>query len=225
MAKVLTSKAPGERVDYLWSPPLDAGDTITGSPTVTRISGSATLDSAAVVGPANLQVKLWFTLGTDGETSEFLAHVATTVGRQWEETLYLPVHTTALSALGAKLAQIFPAFAAVAPTLVDYWVDRAAAVVTWGDEHAQMLLACHYMTLNGLGTGTAAELAASGLSGVKSLKSGTLTVDFGDGAASGGKGDFNSTSYGRQFYPLLLARVAGARVTPSGVLDFEPRAY
>lgn len=222
MAVVLTFKAPGERVDYEWFPPLDAGDTITGAPTVTRQSGTANLDSATLIGTAS--VRLWFTAGADGETSTFLGEVTTAGGRTWQETFILPVNSTALSTIGQQLVQIFPAFASVAASLIDYWIDRAALVTAgWADDHATMLLACHYMVMNGLGTGTAAELAASGLSGVKSLKSGTLSLDFGDGAAASAKGDYNATSYGRQFYPLMLSRVAGTRIMSTGAVNFIPR--
>lgn len=128
-----------------------------------------------------------------------------------------------MAATPATLKQVFTAFAAVDDTLVQYWLDRAALVVTWADDHAQILLACHYMVINGLGAGAAAELAASGLTGVKSLKSGTLSIDFGDNAASSAKLSYEATSYGRQFYSLLLAQVAGTRITPTGVVDFVPR--
>jgi hypothetical protein len=126
MASILTSKAPGERVDYLWTPPVDAGDTVTGSPIITRVSGTANLDSATLQAD-NLTVKLWFTLGADGETSVFAGQVTTVGGRTWQETFYLPVATTALSVLGAQLALIFPAFVAVAPAQISYWLNRARA--------------------------------------------------------------------------------------------------
>lgn len=219
MAEVLTFKAPGERVDYEWFPPLDAGDAITGVPSVTRQSGTATLDSATLVGTSS--VRLWFTAGADGETSTFLGEVSTAGGRTWQETFILPVNSTGLSAIGQQLVQLFPAFVDVAPAQIDYWIDRAALTTTgWLDDHATMLLACHLMTINGLGTGTDAELAAKGLTGIRSMKSGTLSLDFGEKSAANG---YDATSYGRQFKPILASHVAGVRLTAPGAIDFVPR--
>jgi uncharacterized phiE125 gp8 family phage protein len=93
MAIKLTSKAPGERVDYIWSPPLDEGDTITGAATVALVSGTAVNESATVEA-GSLTVKLWFTLGADSETSIFSAEIDTVGGRTWQETFYLPVNDT-----------------------------------------------------------------------------------------------------------------------------------
>ena len=229
MASILTSKAPGERVDYIWTPPVDLGDTVTGAPTVTRVSGTANLDSATLQAD-NLTVKLWFTLGADGETSVFAGQVTTTGGRTWQETFYLPVATTALTTLGSLLARVFPAFAAVAPGQIAYWLTRALLVTTsWTDDHASMLLACHYMAINGLGTDGTAQLAASGLPGVRAMTIGPVTTEFSDAAIkqmiSGG---FDATTYGQQFKKLLLARSGGGLVSDSGYyspFNYDSSAY
>lgn len=229
MAAILTSKAPGERVDYIWTPPVDAGDTITGAATVIRASGTANLDSATVQAD-NLTVKLWFTLGADGETSVFAGQVTTTGGRTWQETFYLPVATTALTLLGSQLARVFPAFAAVAPAQMSYWLTRALLTTTgWTDDHATMLLGCHLMAINGLGTDGVAQIAASGMPGVKSLTIGPIKADFSDAAAKQmSSGDYDATSYGQQFKKLLLARSAGGLVSDSGYYspyNYDSNAY
>lgn len=229
MAAILNSKAPGERVDYLWTPPVDAGDAIAGTPVITRVSGTANLDSSALQA-GNLTVNLWFTLGADGETSVFSGQVTTTGGRTWQETFYLPVATTALTALGSLLVQIFPTFAAVKPAQIGYWLTRALLTTTaWIDDHATMLLACHYMALNGLGTDGTAALAASGMTGVKSITIGPVDAEFSEAAVkqmiSGG---FDATSYGQQFKKLLLARSAGGLVSDSGYyspFNYDSSAY
>jgi hypothetical protein len=205
MAITLTSKAPGERIAYLWTPPLASGDTITGTPTVTLVTGTASTDGVSVIGG---EVKIWLISGADGETSEFLAELDTTGGETIQETIYLPVNSTALSTLGAKLAQIFPAFAAVAPATIDYWLDEAGIVANWDNDHAQMLLACHYMAINGLGSNPAAI-------GLTKFKSGTVDMTFSESAANT-KG-LQSTIYGQQFSVLLRRRYAGPRVIAAGV--------
>lgn len=217
MAATLTSKAPGERVDYLWTPPIDAGDTITGTPTVTLVSGTANLNSAGVE-PDNLTVRLWFTVGADGETSVFTGTVSTLGGRTWQETFYLPVSVTALSALGSLLVQIFPAFAAVAPAIMKYWLNRALLTTTsWTDDHASMLLACHYMALNGLGTDASAQAIAGGTAGMRSIAIGPIDATFSDEAIKQSlAGGYQATSYGQEFKRLLLARNAGGLVSDGG---------
>jgi len=94
MAIMLASKAPGERIDYFWTPPLDDGDALTSPVTVTRVSGTAVNESATIQ-LDNLNVRLWFFGGAHGETTKFTAQVETVGGRIWQETFYLPVYTTA----------------------------------------------------------------------------------------------------------------------------------
>jgi hypothetical protein len=94
------------------------------------------------------------------------------------------------------------------------WVDQSwmAGDFTWAKE----LLAAHFLTEDGLGAGTGAEMNALGLSGVSRLKSGTLDVTFA-ATDGGGAGDspLLSTSYGRRFYALLRKNRGGV-VSVSG---------
>lgn len=205
MAITLASKAPGERIAYLWTPPLATGDTITGTPTVTLVTGTAATDGVSLVGTT--QVKLFLISGADGETAEFLAEVDTLGGETLQETFYLPVNSSAYSALAQKLVQVFPAFANVAPEALNYWLDEAGIVANWGSDHAQMLLAAHYMAINGLGTN-----AVSG--GLTKFKSGTVDMTFSETKANAV--GFAQTPYGEQFSILLRRRHAGPRVISVG---------
>lgn len=207
MAITVSSKAPGERIAYLWTPPLASGDTISGTPTVALVTGTASTDGVSVVGS---DVKIWLISGADGETAEFLCEASTTGGETLQETIYLPVNSTALSALGAKLVQVFPAFASVAPAAIDYWLDEASIVANWGNDHAQMLLACHYMAVNGLGTNPVTQ-------GLTKFKSGTVDMTFSETQAN--TIGFAQTIYGQQFYILLRRRHAGPRTVNAGIAE------
>ena len=128
------------------------------------------------------------------------------------------------AATPAELKALLPAFAAVADATVQAWLDRAARLVTeaWPDsdrKHGEMLLAAHYMTLNGLGTGAEAEMAAAGASGFKSMRSGSLSLDRGDTSGGDAMGEYGTTQYGRQFWPLLRVYAGGPRVTGTGTID------
>lgn len=204
MAITLASKAPDERIAYLWTPPLASGDTITGTPTAVLVSGTASIDGVSIVGT---DVKIWLIGGVDGETSEFLVELDTTGGETLQETIYLPVNSTSLTALGARLVSVFPAFASVSDEAIDYWLEQSAIVANWGDDHAQMLLAAHYMAINGLGTN-----AVSG--GLTKLKSGTVDMTFSEAKANAI--GFMQTTYGEQFSLILRRRHAGARVISVG---------
>ena len=129
-----------------------------------------------------------------------------------------------------ELKAAFPAFSGVPDDTVAYWIDRSASSVdeSWTEADypmAKMLLAAHEMVLNGLGTGTEAQIAASGLTGVKSMRSGSLSLDFGDSASVSATGGFAATSYGRRFAELLKRNRGGALVTPTGTIDQAPYGY
>ncbi|KEZ17170.1 hypothetical protein CP98_03668 [Sphingobium yanoikuyae] len=124
----------------------------------------------------------------------------------------------------ATFVAIFPAFAAVTDEAYAFWSARAGRIVDpmqacLGDDAdlAAMLLTAHYLTLQGIGTGAEAEMAAQGASGFKRIKSGTIELERGD-AASGGAdmGEYGATSYGQQVYPMLKACLTGPRVTGTG---------
>jgi hypothetical protein len=116
----------------------------------------------------------------------------------------------------------FAVFADVPDAAIQRRIDRTAGWVdtTWLEfdyTWAKELLTAHFLTEDGLGAGTGAEMNALGLSGVTRLKSGTLDVTFADAAQSGNPSDspLLSTSYGRRFY-VLLRKNRGGVVSVSG---------
>lgn len=117
----------------------------------------------------------------------------------------------------ANFVVLYPRFAAVPEATFNAFLDKAKLKVgeTWLEKDyttAQELYVAHLMTLEGLGTGTEAELGKEGLGGVKALRSGSLSVDFGSGAADAynGYGDLASTSYGRRFADLMALNFPSA---------------
>ena len=129
--------------------------------------------------------------------------------------------------LETTLVQIFPAFASVPQVQLDYWVNRALLTTSsWNDDHATMLLACHYMALNGLGTDGTSQIAGGGMSGLSSIDMGPIKATFSNDAVKQQiSGDFNASSYGQQFKKLLLARSAGGLVSDSGYyIPYNPDA-
>lgn len=121
----------------------------------------------------------------------------------------------------AEFKARFATFEAVADLTIQGALDRAARMVdeTWteGDfAEAIMQLAAHYLTLDGFGTGAAAEINAQGLQGVSEIKSGSFQVKFADGGAAGGSGvpaEYAGTPYGLSFWRLLKLNMSGPRTT------------
>lgn len=209
MAITLTPKAPSERIAYLWTPALTGGDTISGVPTVALVTGTAATDGVTVIGAT--QVKIFLVAGLANETAEFLATVQTVGGETLQETIYLPVSSTALSAPGAKLIEIYPAFASVPASAVNYWIGQALETTgEWDNQHATILLAAHLMATNGLG-------ASAVTSGLTSFKSGAVDMKFSEQQAN--TIGFNATPYGQQFHLILRRRYAGPITVSAGVVS------
>lgn len=219
MAITLAAKDPSEVVDYVWNPiPTgDTGDTISGIAISNVVQGTVT----RVATNTSTQVKVVVTGGADGEIAAIELRVTTAQGRTWEETLYIPVQTSAYAGLAAQLSIVFAEFASVPAATVKYWLAQAARIVTWeNSDHEMMLCAAHYMTINGLGTTAQAEIMAQGLAGATSIRSGSLNISFGEGASSK-PGDWKSTRYGSQFLPYLFANAGGPLVTGTGAVPSE----
>lgn len=123
-----------------------------------------------------------------------------------------------MTATPEQLRTIWPVFAEVSDDSAQYWLDQALpAVASFGTQadHAQLLLGAHYLTINGIGAGADAQLAGQGLLGAKSIRSGSLSVDFGEGGSATG---LATTSYGRQFMAIAAGYIGGAMVTDTGTL-------
>lgn len=126
--------------------------------------------------------------------------------------------------LKADFIEVFPAFAAVTDTQYDFWSAQAALVTEpietcLGDrmDLATMLATAHMLTESGVGTGAESEMAAQGMGGFKSIKSGTLSIERGDAKAADA-GAWGTSSYGLRLWPMLKACVSGPRVTGTGTL-------
>lgn len=121
----------------------------------------------------------------------------------------------------ATLKARFPRFAAVDDATVDALIVEAQRNVdeswTEGDyPMGLMLMAAHLMTLEGLGTGTEAEIASEGVGDYRSIRSGSLSLERFDNGGASASGLLGSTSYGRRFKALAAQNVGGPRVSPTG---------
>jgi len=79
-------------------------------------------------------------------------------------------------------------------------------------------MACPLMTQAGLGSGTEAQVAANGLTGYKRIKSGQLDLERAGKADSGAGNvpdEYAGTTYGQQYWYLLLKNRRGPRVATS----------
>jgi hypothetical protein len=229
--KTWAAKDPQAVLDYLYTIPLDTGDSVA-SYTLTKIStdDGVTVDSDARSG-AN--VTAWLSGGNDGKTGVFRIAWVTTLTRHDDAIILLPIaanEPVALVLTGyakpspAHLAIKYPVFAAVSPSTVQFWLTDAERYVTnaWseGDYAAGLMaLAAHNMALAGLGT--EAEALADLPAGVSRFKSGTLDVTLTEAAANarinGGSG---STIYGAEYQMLLRKNRAGPLVASTGVAPY-----
>lgn len=220
MPEIWPAKDPDEVLDYTWAPQLDEGDALS-SIELTRISGSVVIDSQSTVSGSRV---VWLSGGTDGETNVFEGRATTVAGRTYEETIYLQIISSNVGAGQSGFIAAFPAFASAPAASVAYWSEQAAMITApfeecLGDRYqfATWLVTAHHLVLAGLGTGAEAQMAAQGMAGFKSIKSGTLSLDRGDNY-SAGAGEWGATSYGLRVWPMLKACVAGPRVTGTGSL-------
>lgn len=219
---VWPSKDPDEVLDYSWTVPLDSGDAIQ-TFTIDKDAGSAVIDSNT---HENGVATAFISGGTDGEVNEFTLTVVTTGGRTFEEKAVLAIATNDTAA--ANLIAAFPKFSKVPTATIVFWLERAAREVdtSWTADDidfARSLLAAHYMTLEGLGSGTEAKINAEGLGDFKSVRSGQFSFTRGDMSSdSASAGELGSTSYGRQYMELLARNRGGPRVMSTGVLPDYP---
>lgn len=109
----------------------------------------------------------------------------------------------------ADLKARFPALAGVADAVIAVALAEAQGRVdrSWPENDYQpalLLYAAHVLTLDGHGTGAEAEMARAGASGFQSMKSGSLSLDRGDGfSATAGGSDLAQTGYGRRFLEMV----------------------
>lgn len=95
---------------------------------------------------------------------------------------------------------------------------ETVADATWSDadrRQAVMLKAAHELTMNGVGTGAEAKLAASGAMGFTSFSSGGLSLTRASTAVSSSASDpngYGQTAYGRRLQALIRVRFVGIMV-------------
>ncbi len=125
----------------------------------------------------------------------------------------------------ADFIAIYPAFTAVSDPAYAHWSTEAVRRIAHledclgdGMNTAAMLAIAHLLTKAGIGTGTEAQMAAEGVTGFKSIRSGSLSLERFDSAGNAGGGDWGTTSYGSELWPMLKACVAGPLVSSTGHL-------
>lgn len=117
------------------------------------------------------------------------------------------------AATPANLKAKFTVFSAVADADLQSALDDAALMVddTWASEDdfqlGQMLLAAHYLTLNGLGTSNESQFA-----GFKRLKIGSLELERATTSDQEAAGNLGSTMFGQRFKALLRQNRPGPLV-------------
>lgn len=208
------AKRQDEELDYSWTLHLENGEHIDAH-TVTLVSGTAVIDSTL---HTNTKVTSWLSNGTSDSVFELTA--ITQQGRTYQTTAVLQV-APEHDADTAAFLTAFPAFAGVTDATLQFWIGRASGLIdaSWSAHDrafAGYLLAAHYMTLNGLGAGTEAEMANNGATGMTKLKSGAFEVSFSENAGAS-KSAYSGTKYGLQFYEILRRNKAGPLVTGGGL--------
>lgn len=124
----------------------------------------------------------------------------------------------------ADLEERFPRFDGVSSTILQGALDEAARLVdeTWpeGDRSmGLMLYAAHTLTLDGVGTGTEAQLNAEGVGDFQSIKLGSLSLtrfakESGDNkSGSALLDDLQTTTYGKRFIALASRFLGGGLTT------------
>lgn len=229
-----TAKDPEAVLDYLYTIPLDEGDSVT-SHTFEKLSGDVVIDSESRTGA---DVTAFLSGGTDGETAIFRVSWETAADRADDAIILLPVFANEPADLvltgyakpsAAHLIMRYPVFAAVPIGTIRMWLTDAERSVdsSWieGDYAAALMaLAAHNMALAGYGTEAA---AVSGIpSGVKSFKSGQFSAEFTEQQANArASGALSSTRYGLEYQQLLRRNKGGPLVMATGTLPYDPYRY
>lgn len=165
--------------------------------------------------------------GNNGEEAQFTIRVHTSTNNTFEMLVALPIIANVepvdhpgdyTPPTSANLLALYPEFAQVRPSLIDYYLQRAARSVdeswTEGDfGYGRMTLAAHLMTLAGQGTSAEALSVANGSGQFRSMAIGTLRLERFDAARDTSK--LSSTRYGTEYARLLRLNRGGARVTGS----------
>jgi len=128
----------------------------------------------------------------------------------------------------ADISVKFPIFKGVDSMAIQFAIDEASCVIDecWseivggGDEGqktftlAYCLYVCHALTLNGHGSGVEAKLAAQGLTGFETIRSGELSVSRRASSSQSleSEGPLATTNHGRRFIELRNRLFSGPRI-------------
>jgi hypothetical protein len=223
--KVWPSKDPDEelRYGYDWSPDLLPGETLTAAVAVTPTDAAGTTVTA--VQHDDTTVTALISGGIDGQEASYLVRVTTSLDNTFEDTVVLPIIAKVEAVLHpgdytpptpANLLALYPEFGSVRPSLIDYYLQRAARSVdaSWSEgdfAYGRMTLAAHLMTQAGLGSSAEAASVNDGSGQFKSMAIGSLRLERFDPAKD--RSNLGSTRYGREFLRLLRLNRGGVRVT------------
>lgn len=223
--KVWPSKDPDEELRYTatFAPDLAPGETLDGAPVVEQPVPAGVVISATQ--QDTQAVTLLLAGGNDGEEAQFVIRVHTTADNTFEMDVALPIRSKTIPEdhpgdytppTVANVLALYPEFEQVRPSLVEYYLKRAAQSVdeswTEGDfGFARMTLTAHLMTLAGLGNSAEAASVSNGSDQFRSMAIGTLRLERFDAARD--RSDLSRTRYGREFLNLLRLNRGGPRVT------------
>lgn len=239
--KTWAAKDPAAVLDYTYTIPLDAEDSIASIADVdfSVLDGTVAIDSSSLAaapetdadGVYGQVLTAWLSGGADGETSMFKVAWTTVATRQDDAILLLPVVGSEYVALvltryakpaPAHVVMKYPAFASVDAQTVQFWLTDAERYVTsaWseGDYAAGLMaLAAHNMDLAGLGADN--SVFGNLPAGVSRIRSGSFDAAFTEQAANARlNGGYAATIYGQEYAALLARNRGGPLVAPSGVI-------
>lgn len=209
------AKDPSAVKDYLYTIPLDDGDSVSAH-TFEKLSGTVAIDSESRAGA---DVKAWLSGGTDGEVTVFRIAWTTAGGRSDDVIITLPVADNELTELTgydrpapAHLIARYPAFAAVDPGTIRLWLTDAERIVKedWlQPDYAVGIMAKAADSMAKLGIG-ATGVGTGDMEGVTDFKSASFSVSFDAGAVASAAAGV--TPYGREFAILMRRNSGGPRL-------------
>lgn len=230
--KVWPSKDPDEELRYRvdFGPDLAPGEVLDGAPVVEQPVPAGVTISAVQQDVSGVTMLL--AGGVDGEEAQFVVRAHSTADNTFEMDVALPIRAKSIPEdhpgdytppTAANLLALYPEFETVRPSLLEYFLQRAAPSVdeSWVEDdfgYARMSLAAHLLTLGGFGTSAEASAVSNGSDQFRSMAIGTLRLERFDNARFGD--DLSSTRYGREYARLLRLNRAGARVT-GGLVGYD----
>lgn len=230
-------KQPYEAYTFTYDFSADVGEQTIATADVTFAGADeALVQSGQTISGSKVLVK--WSEGTSGVTYVTTVRIETSGGDKYEldgEIIVVefeaePAPLTGYQApTAAHFRARFPGkFDAVSSGQIVAALSRASRQVdeswTEGDfAEGRMLYAAAFLRAQGLGVAAAGE--AEALAGIKSVKSGALSVEFAGASGAGDQDPAFATVYGRQFLALRRANRGGPLVTSTGTVPGGQCAY